>query len=160
MKCVETSIATQLVVNAIAYERNVPYGVRDEIKDYLYADIRMAWIQAEAERLKRCLHAEMELMDRRRTMDGMEWNLGMNVPAKNYPFYTYKLIQGINCGKCGDYVGSVTDLTDDIAHNVWCTCTDHGNFTINPDSNGSIREWIDDDYEYELDEEMEEDFDF
>ena len=57
MKCVETSIATQLVVNAIAYERNVPYGVRDEIKDYLYADIRMAWIQAEAERLKRCLHA-------------------------------------------------------------------------------------------------------
>ena len=54
-------------------------------------------------------------------------------------------------------MASVTDLEYTIAENVWCTCTDYGNFTINPNANGSIREWIDSDDDEDV---YEEDFDF
>ena len=156
MNRINTCIKKQLLVNSVAEKHHVPDGVIRHINDFAYDNLNMAWIRVEAERLKRCLHAELDMADKHRTMDGMEWSIGMSVPVGNKPFYYYKRIQGVHCGKCGEYVASVTDLEYPIAENIWCTCTDYGNFTINPGANGSIMEWIDSD-----DEDIyEEDFDF
>ena len=134
----------------------VPPEIVDVMKYFLFDAVKMRHIQAATQMNKLQLHLELENITFARTMDEKEWSVGFSVRAKGDPvniFGTeYKLIQGIHCGYCGDYVGSVTDLTTPIAENIWCVCTDHGNFTIVPNANESIRVWNDD-------EEYEEDFD-
>lgn len=149
----QTCIHVQMSMHRMGIANNVPPEIVDVMKDFLFDNVKMRHIQEYTQMNKLQLHLDLENIEFARTMDEKEWSAGFSVRTKGEPmniFGTeYKLIQGIHCGDCGEYVGSVTDLTTPIASNIWCDCTDHGDFSIVPNLNGSIRVWIEEeDYDF------------
>lgn len=148
---IQSCIDVQMSMHRMGVANNLPPEVVNIMKDFLFDNVRMMYIQEYTQMNKLQLHLDLENIDLARTLDDMEWSVCIHYQpnGKDILYGSFKTIQGINCGYCGNYVGSVTDLTTPIARNIWCECTDHGDFTIVHNPNGSIRMWPDDLFEDE-----------